>query len=66
MHVKCWQCGEELDTINSERVVYQEVINKLRSMMCDNSKKDHCDLYWRHEDCWVLENIITDLKEKLI
>lgn len=66
MYVKCWQCGEELDTINSEQVIYQEVIDKLRSMMCDDAVDDHCGLYWRHEDCLVLENIITDLKEKLI
>jgi hypothetical protein len=65
MSIKCWQCGEELDTISSERFIYQSIINRLRSMMCANSKDDHCDLYWRHEDCLVIENIITEIKEKL-
>lgn len=65
MSIRCWQCSEELDTSSVEREVYNRLIQDIRSKMCLNTVNDYCDLWWRHEDCSALQNVIAELKEKL-
>jgi hypothetical protein len=66
MSVRCWQCSEELDTSSVEREVYNRLIIDLRSLMCQTSHNDYCDLWWRHESCDTLQGLIAELKEKLL
>ena len=65
MHIKCWQCREELDASSIEKQVYQSLIESLRGKLCDNAVLDDCDMWWRHEDCHTISVIIKELKEKL-
>ena len=65
MHIKCWQCNEELDASSIEKQVYQSLIDNLRGKLCGNATGDECDLWWKHEDCHTLGVIIQELKEKL-
>ena len=65
MHIKCWQCSEELDASSVEKQVYQSVIDDLRGKMCANTVNDKCDLWWRHEDCSFITVLIQELREKL-
>lgn len=65
MYIRCWQCSEELDSYLVEAEIYGNLIKDLRKRMCDNSIDDKCDLWWRHEDCMAIGNIIQELKEKL-
>ena len=63
MSIKCWRCREELDTSSVERQVYQSLITSLRGRMCEGSAgSDTCASY-RHEDCFVLSDLIKELKE---
>ena len=66
MSIKCWQCREELDTSSVEKQIYQSVIYDLRGRMCNGSVEndDTCGSY-RHEDCFVIGDLIKDFKEKL-
>lgn len=66
MYIKCWQCNEELDVSSIEKQVYQSLIIKLRDKMCSGSveNNDNCGSY-RHEDCFVIADLIKELKEKL-
>lgn len=65
MHIRCWQCGEDVDAQAAEREIYLSLIRNLRDKMCSNTSDDVCNLEWRHEDCRVLGELIKDLKEKL-
>lgn len=65
MHIRCWQCSEELDTISIEKAIYQELIEDFRSRLCEDSVNDFCSLWWRHEDCLAIGNIIESLKERI-
>jgi hypothetical protein len=65
MHVKCWQCSEEIDTYSVEKQVYHSVIEYMRGKLCENAKDDQCDLWRRHEDCHILGVLIQELREKL-
>lgn len=62
MYVKCWQCGEQLEASSIEKQVYKTIVNDLRKMLCDNAKDDVCDIWWRHEDCHVVGNLIEQYK----
>ena len=66
MNIKCWQCSQELDASSVEKQVYQSLIETLRGKMCNGSieNNDTCGSY-RHEDCFVIGDLIKDLKEKL-
>lgn len=65
MHIKCWQCREELDASSIEKQVYNSLIESLRGKLCANAVLDDCDMWWRHEDCHTISVIIKELKEKL-
>lgn len=64
MNLKCWQCNEELDAFSVERQVYQSLIENLRGRLCEGSINDDCGAY-RHEDCFVIGDLIQELKGKL-
>ena len=66
MNIKCWQCSQELDASSIEKQVYQSIIETLRGRMCSGSieNNDTCGSY-RHEDCFVIEDLIKGFKEKL-
>jgi coenzyme F420-reducing hydrogenase delta subunit len=65
MYVKCWNCSTEIDTLSVEQVIYEQMIESLRGLMCSGSVNDYCDLWWRHEGCDYVQGIIAELKEKL-
>jgi hypothetical protein len=66
MNLRCWQCGEHIDTISAEKYIYRNVIRHMESMLCLNARENnnHCDSY-RHEDCRVLQVLIQEYKERL-
>lgn len=66
MNIKCWQCKEELDASSVEKQIYQSLIEGLRDRMCSGSVEndDTCSSY-RHENCFVLSDLIHELKGKL-
>ena len=66
MYINCWQCGEQIDALSAEIKVYESMISYLRSLMCEGSKNDDCDLWWRHDDCRVISVIIQELKSKIV
>jgi hypothetical protein len=65
MYLRCWNCSESLDAFSVEIQIYEKLINDIRSRMCLNTVNDKCEMWWRHEDCLVLQDIIEELKEKL-
>jgi len=65
MHVRCWQCSEEIDTLSVELDIYDKIINSLRDKMCDNTINDECSFWWIHGDCNLLSQLIKELKCKL-
>ena len=65
MHIKCWQCGEDIDAFSAEKQIYRNIINDLRSRMCPDTVNDACQLWWKHDDCCILQNLIEEYKEKL-
>lgn len=66
MYVKCWQCGEQIDTTSSEKYVYRNVIRQLEGMLCAwaQENKNNCDSY-DHDDCRVLQVLIQEYKGRL-
>lgn len=65
MHVRCWQCSEDIDASSVKIQIYQSLIDNLRGKLCESAKDDYCDMWWRHEDCHVVSDLIEELKEKL-
>lgn len=66
MYAKCWQCGEQIDTISAEKYIYRNVIRQLEGMLCAwaQENENNCDSY-DHDDCRVLQVLIQEYKGKL-
>ena len=64
MHIRCWQCSEDIDASSVEKQVYQLLIEYLRGKLCEGSINDDCGAY-RHEDCFIYSILIQELKDKL-
>ena len=54
-----------MDAQAAERQVYASLIHELRDKMCSNTVDDECGLWWKHEDCLVISELIKTIKGKL-
>ena len=69
MNINCWNCSMELDARSVYKAGYRQGysytldILKERLADCQNVVNGECDIWYRHEDCHALMNIIKEIEE---
>lgn len=66
MHVKCWSCNNEIDTISIEHQTINSIMELCISQMCEETRDNKCPLWWKHDDCNTYMYIINELEDKLL
>lgn len=51
-----------LDVAMAEGVL-EYVVKKLESYLCENAENGKCELWWRHEDCLRIMEILYEFTE---